>query len=150
MIGRENIVVRFRITSATLTAQEIETRLGVKPEESTKIGDRLGVFGAVEKTHSFTFVSTPPPSATLDEHIQSMIKRLAPLAAKIGEFGDAATGKMVCTIQRKAIPPIRFGRDDLRWLGVMGAQLEVEVGVIPDAEREALRGAAQKKPGSEF
>lgn len=144
MIGRESVGVRLRITSSTVTAADIEAKLGIKPDESTKIGDKLGVFGAIEKTHSYTLISSAPPSAQLEEHIQFMIRRLAPVAAKIGELAGAATIRFICVVQRKTVPPIGLGRDEVRWLGVMGAQLDVEVTVLADPEREALR--AKKLP----
>ncbi len=149
MIARENISVQLRITSATLTPAEIEARLGIKPDEAWKIGDRTGVFGAIEKANCYTLISTPPPTASLEEHVQSVIRRAAPIAAKIGEFAAVATIKMICTVQRKSLPPIILGRDDLRWLGVMGAQLDVEVSLVPDKERDALRAGTvdhAKKP----
>jgi len=154
VIGRENISVRLKITSATLTAADIEARLAVKPDESWKLGDRTGVFGTIEKAHGYALISTPPPTASLEEHVQSMIKRLAPVAAKIGEFAATAKIQMICTIQRKSIPPIIFGRDDLRWFGVMGAQLDVEVSLVADPARDALRAGsvdpAKKPPTTSF
>lgn len=143
MLGRESITVRLKITSATLTPTDIEARLGVKPDESWKLGDRTGVFGAVEKAHCFTLVSTLLPTASLEEHFAAMIKRLTPLASKIGEFAAQAKIQMICTIQRKTLPRISFGRDDIRWLGVMGAQLDVEVSLLADPARDAaLHGRA--------
>lgn len=146
MLGRENIGVRLKITSTTLTPQDVEARLGVAPDESWKMGDKTGVFGAIEKQHCYTLISTGMPSASLEEHFGSMIKRVAPLAAKIGEFAGAATIRMICTVQRKSIPPIVFGRDDVRWLGVMGAQLDVEVTQMADPARDAARAPAPAAP----
>lgn len=139
MIGRENINVRLKITSATLTAADIEASLGIKADESWKLGDRTGVFGAIEKAHCYTLISTAQPTGTLEEHVQSMIKRVAPVATKIGEFAKSAKIQIICTIQRKVLPPIVFGRDDLRWFGAMGAQLDVEVTLMADPARDALR-----------
>ncbi|OGR98982.1 MAG: hypothetical protein A2V88_13135 [Elusimicrobia bacterium RBG_16_66_12] len=156
MLGRENITVRLKITSSTLTAADIEARLGMKPDESWKLGDKTGVFGAIEKAHCYALVSTPMPTASLDEHVQSILRRAAPVAAKIGEFAAQAKIQMICTIQRKTLPPISLGRDDVRWLGVMGAQLDVEVTLMPDPAREALRGGgaagdpAKKPPTTGF
>lgn len=156
MLGRESISVRLKITSATLTAADIEARLGMKPDESWKLGDKTGVFGAIEKAHCYALVSTPMPTASLAEHFSSMIKRVAPVATKIGEFAAQAKIQMICAIQRKTLPPISFGRDDVRWLGVMGAQLDVEVTLMPDPARDALRGGgasadpAKKPPTTGF
>ena len=127
-----------------------EAGLGVKAHESWKLGDRTGVFGAIEKAHCYTLISTPMPSASLEEHFSSMIKRTAPVAAKIGEFAKSAKVQMVCRIERKSIPPIIFARDDVRWLGVMGAQLEVEVALMADPARDALRaGGAGGAPAAD-
>lgn len=142
MIARESVSVLLKITSATLTPQDIEARLGVKPDEAWKIGDRTGVFGAVEKVNGYMLVSALLPTAALEEHVQSMLRRVAPVAAKIGEFASSATIKMICTVQRKSIPPLGFSRDDLRRLSAMGAQLDIEVSVIADPARAAPRAGA--------
>jgi len=143
MAMRENTILRLKITSATLTPQDIEAKLGVKPDESWKIGDRTGVFGAVEKTHCYALISSQLPSASFEDHLRSLMQRLSPLAQKIGEMAAQATIKFICTLQRKTIPSIVFGRDDLRWLGVMGAQLDVEMSLIVERPSEPA-----KKPGT--
>jgi len=146
MALRESTSAQLKITSATLTAKDIEARLGVKPDESWKIGDRTGIFGAVQKANGFVLVSAMPLTASIEAHVSSLLKRVAPVAAKIGEIAPQATIKMTCTLQRKVLPPICFERDDLRWLGVMGAQLEIEMGLVADAAREA----APKLPPTKF
>lgn len=140
---RETTNVRLRITSPTLTAAEIETRLGIKPDEAWKIGDRTGTFGAVLKDHGYALDAVSPYSIKLADHMRAMIKRIAPVAQKIGEISAQAKVEMVCTMFCKTTPPINFERDDLRWLAAIGASLDVSVGMI--VERAAP--AAAKKPG---
>lgn len=141
---RETTVVRLRITSATLTAAEIEAKLGIKPDESWKIGDRTGTFGAILKDHGYQLDSTAMLTTKLEDHFRSMLKRIAPVAQKIGEISAQAKVEIVCSCISKIIPPVSFQRDDLRWMAAMGAQLEVEISMLVD---RGARASDEKKPG---
>lgn len=140
---RETTNVRLRITSATLTAADIEAKLGLKPDESWKIGDRTGTFGAILKDHGYALDAVSPYSLKLADHMRAMIKRIAPVAAKIGEISAQAKVEMVCTMFCKSPPPMVFERDDLRWLAAIGASLDIEVAQLI----ERAQPAAEKKPG---
>jgi hypothetical protein len=129
---REKTTVHFKIHSAKLTAQEIAARIGIEPDESWKAGDQRGPFGTREKLHGFVLESKLPPHGTLDEHVKAMLKRVAPSAQKIGALVADATIEFVCTIHRNIGPALRFERDDVRWLGVMGARLDVDVFILRD------------------
>lgn len=141
---RETTVVRLRITSATLTAAEIEAKLGIKPDESWKIGDRTGTFGAILKYHGYQLDSTAMMTTRLEDHFRSMLKRIAPVAQKIGEISAQAKVEIVCSIISKIIPPVSFQKDDLRWMAAMGASLDVEISLLVD---RSARASTEKKPG---
>ena len=143
MISREQTAVRFNIFSATLTAQEIQARTGLVPDEFWKIGDARGAFGAVEKMHGFVLQSKVRIQESLDLHIQTMLKRIAPHAQKIGALANVAKIELSCQIHRKLAPALKFERDDLRWLGVMGARLDIDVYILADNQKPA----ASSKPG---
>lgn len=141
---RETTKVRLRITSAALTAEEIEAKLGIKADESWKIGDRTGTFGAVLKDHGYALDAVALYTLKLDDHMRAMIKRIAPVAQKIGEISSQAKVEMICTLFCRTPPPLTFSRDDLRWLAAIGASLDVEVGMLVDRVQPA---SAERKPG---
>jgi len=140
---RESTIVRLRITSPTYTAAEIEAKLELKPDESWKIGDRTGTFGAILKDHGYQLDSTAMMTLKIDDHFRSLLKRIAPVAQKIGEISGQAKVEIVVSVISKYIPPVSFQRDDLRWMAAMGAQLEVELTQM--VERPAQ--SPEKKPG---
>jgi len=136
---KEQTSVRFKISSATLSAEDIAARTGLTPDESWKLGDARGQFGAVEKRHGFVLDSKAPLQASLEDHVAAMLKRLAPYAQKIGTLAGETVIEFSCIVHRKAVPPLKFERDDLRWLGVMGARLDVDIFIIsepPAAEKK--------------
>ncbi len=141
---RETTNVRLRITSPTLTAADIEAKLGIKPDEAWKIGDRTGTFGAVLKDHGYQLDAVALYTLKLADHMRAMIKRIAPVAQKIGEISASAKVEIICTMFCKYPPPINFTRDDLRWFAAIGAQLEVEVSLLVE---RAPQPSAEKKPG---
>lgn len=141
---RETTKVRLRITSATMTAAAIEEKLGIKADESWKVGDLSGTFGAILKDHGYALDAVAPYTIKLEDHLRAMIKRIAPVAQKIGEISGEAKVEMVCTMFCKAAPPIAFSRDDLRWIAAIGGSLDVEVGMLVERAQPA---SAERKPG---
>jgi hypothetical protein len=156
MITREQTAVRFNIFSATLSAQDIQTRTGLAPDESWKIGDARGAFGNIEKTHGFVLQSKVRMQDSLDLHIKAMLKRVAPYAQKIGALANEAKIELSCQIHRKIAPALKFERDDLRWLGVMGARLDIDVYILAEPQKpgptgqpgQAGQGGQPASPGS--
>ena len=143
---REQTTVVFRITSATLTAADIQARIGLAPDETWKLGDKRGPFAVTEKKHGFVLESKAFATSTFDEHLQAMLKRLAPAAQKIGAIAPQCDIELLCGLHRKRFPALRFARDDLRLLGVMGARLDVDLFLVeePAAPR---RGAGAPTAG---
>ena len=116
--------------------------LGIKPDDSWKLGDRVGTFKAMQKLHGYELHSTVFPGAPLIEHFRGMLKRIAPVAQKIGEISAQGMVEMVCKLHCKALPPIAFERDDIRWLAALGARLDFDVLIIVERQEPA------KKPGA--
>ena len=140
---REQTTVRFKITSTTLSSAEIQSQIGIIPDDSWKIGDVRGQFGNAEKSHGFVLESKISAQNSLDEHVKGMLSRLAPCAQKIGSLAETCRIEFICTVHRKVAPMLRFERDDLRWLGVMGARLDVDIFVITDSQ---TKGPAKDLP----
>ena len=134
---REQTAVRFKISSATLSASDVQARTGLAPDESWKVGDSRGAFGAVEKRHGFVLESKVRVNDSLDDHIKAMLKRLAPHAQKIGALADEAVIELSCLVHRKVAPALKFERDDLRWLGVMGARLDIDIHILNEPPKPA-------------
>lgn len=136
---REQTNVSVTITSTTLTAEDITAKTGLKPDTSWRAGSNRGMFGVLAKDHGFILESTLGPQVSLDEHIKELIQRCAPYAQKIGELN--ADVEFACALTRKSSPPIRLGRDELRWLALMGAHLAVDTLIIVEPVK------APSKPG---
>ena len=137
---REQTAVRFKISSATLSAADVQARTGLAPDESWKIGDARGAFGAVEKMHGFVLESKVRGQDSLDDHIKAMLKRVAPAAQQIGALAREAVIEMSCMIHRKVAPALKFERDDLRWLGVMGARLDIDIFILHEPAKQGQTG----------
>ena len=148
LITREQTAVTFNIFSATLSAKDIEARTGITPDDFWKIGDVRGAFGAKEKEHGFILNSKARITDSLDEHLKAMIKRLAPYAQKIGALANECKIEMSCQIHRKQAPRLKFERDDLRWLGVMGARLDVDVHILNEPTKPASPGPSGSTTGA--
>ena len=139
---REQTDVRLKITSLTITPQDIESRIGLKPDESWRIGDRLGTFGAVARDHGFMIEAGALVSAPFQDYMTGLIRKIAPAAQKIGQLGDQCAIEVVCTLHRKVAPLLTFERDDLRWIGVLGARVRIDTFIISEGARAGARPAS--------
>ena len=137
---REQTAVRFKISSATLSAADVSARTGLTPDESWKIGEARGAFGAVEKMHGFVLESKVRVQDSLNDHVQAMLKRLAPHAQQIGALANEAVIELSCIVHRKVAPALKFERDDLRWLGVMGARLDIDIFILHEPAKQGQTG----------
>jgi hypothetical protein len=61
-------------------------------------------------------------------------------------LANEAQIEMSCTVHRKIAPALRFQRDDLRWLGVMGARLDIDIYILHEAQKPSSSGAAGAPP----
>ena len=142
MPPREQTTVRFRITSAMLSAEQIKAQTGLDADETWKLGDKRGPFAVVEKVHGYVLESKAFPMSSLDEHVKAMLKRLAPCAQKIGAIAPQCVIEFICALHVKKVPSLRFERDDLRWLGVMGARLNLDLLMIEEPPAPKPAGGA--------
>ncbi len=144
---RETTEIRLVITSATVTAKDLEARLGLKPDDVWLAGEARGTFKNVEKYHGFV-VESGAPLLPFNEQLRALIKRLANCAVKLGELAPHVKAQVQCRLQRKQVPPLDFPRDDLRWLAAMGAGLEVDITVESALPAAAKPGAPGDKPAT--
>ena len=142
---RESTEIRLVITSATVTAKDLEARLGVKPDDAWLAGEERGTFKNKEKFHGFVLESGAP-LLPFNEQLRALIKRLAACAVKLGELAPHVKAQVQCRLQRKQVPPLDFERDDLRWLAAMGAGLEVDITVEAPPPATAKPPAPGEKP----
>lgn len=138
---REQTNVSLTITSTTLTVEELTAKIGLAPDTSWRAGTSRGLFGVTAKENGYVLESTQSMQASLDEHIKGLLQRCAPYAQKIGELG--ADVEFACALHRRSSPPLRLGRDDVRWLAVMGAHVALDTLILVEPAK-----APPSKPGS--
>lgn len=144
MAVRESTHVTFTIESQKLTAAQIEQTVGLKPDSTWLMGAARGAFGAIAKTHGFVLESAIAPNVSVDQHVKEMIKRLSPFAQKLGALAADLDIELAISLHRKVGPNVELSRDDLRWLGVMGARIKIDVQIVSDAPKGG--GASPAKP----
>ena len=135
-----------------MTPQDIEAAIGIKPDEAWKKGDRRGAFGAIAPDHGYFIDSGASFTASFNDGIKALVTRVSPAAQKIGAIAANCKIEVNCNLQRKAVPLLTIGRDELRWFAVMGAALQLDTFVITDAATKAAAkpGETAEKPKQGF
>lgn len=140
---RESNNVSVKIESPSITAPDLIARTGAEADEKWAAGDSYGAFGAIRRSHGLGLESKVSPTASLDEHVSAMIKRLAPAAQKLGALGAAVEVTFTCKIESRRAPALHFARDVVRWLAVMNAKLDVDTQVIVEPPKPPAPGGAK-------
>jgi hypothetical protein len=145
---RESTEVRLVVTSPTVTAADLQTRLNLKPDDSWKLGEERGTFKNKEKFHGFV-VESGHPLLGFEDQLRELIKRMAASAVTLGQLAQHVKAQVQCRLLRKQIPQIDIPRDELRWLAAMGASLEIDIQVEapPPAQAGKPGDKDEKKPG---
>lgn len=145
---RESTDVRLVVTSATVTAEDLQARLNFKPDDSWKAGEERGTFKNKEKFHGFV-VESGHPLLGFEGQLRELIKRVAACAVTLGQLAPHLKAEVQCRLMRKQVPPIDIPRDELRWLAAMGASLALDITLEAPPPAPAAKPAEkdEKRPG---
>ena len=138
---QEQNEVHLKITSTTMSPQDLETSIGIKASDSWRLGDRQGVFGASARESGVLIDSGLPGFSSWENCLSALLRKIEPQAVKIGALAGKCQIDVVCTLRQKAYPVLHFEAADLRLLGAVGARLNVDCFVLSDAGTRASAGA---------
>jgi Domain of unknown function (DUF4279) len=96
------VYVRLQILSEVRTPEEISRELGVAYDTSWRIGDLRAKTTIAEKQHGWVLNSALPITADLQDHVQDLLARLAPIADRVKALTSNAVVEFSCVVYEVA------------------------------------------------
>ncbi len=127
--------VALRITSQTLTPEEISSLVGMSADEARKKGEPKGnsayrgrpVFA---KDSRWVVESTLPPTAPPEAHIENLSERLAPYVDNIRALADENDVSFWCAMyiysEDEYSPGLYFAKETINLLSSLRASLNID------------------------
>jgi hypothetical protein len=125
--------VCLKIFSEKMTSDEITAAVGVHCDRSWKIGDIRGKTIIKEKNHGWVVESGLSKEATLEEHIEALMRRLEPFINKIQQLSGQNDVCFSCVIYSEYNPPLFFEKAVIKWISALGACMDLDTYVLGEA-----------------
>ena len=123
----DETIVRLKIISNRQTPEQITDTVGLTCDKSWRIGDKRGKTIIVEKNNGWVLNSSLPKSASLEAHVENLLERLSPCAAKIQMFAEHDDVEFSCVIYAATPPALNFSKVVVQNISLLGASLDVDL-----------------------
>jgi hypothetical protein len=123
----DEIIVRLKIISYCQVPQQITNMVGLACDKSWLIGDKRGKTIIVEQNNGWVLNSSLPKSASLEAHVENLLKRLSPYADKIQKFAEHDNVEFSCVIYATTPPALNFSNAVIQKISLLGASLDVDL-----------------------
>jgi len=127
-MNEENFV-RLKIISPIYTPEYIDNFVGICHDKSWKTGDCRGRTIIKEKNNGWILNSLLEKEKHLYDHIESLIKRIDPIAEKIKSLSKESHVEVEfsCAIYYKNEPPLHFDANIVSKISYIGASLDIDL-----------------------
>lgn len=132
----QKVFVRFGISSKSLTAKQIKAKIGFSFDESWKKGDsRVNKLPyLINKDHGVWVNSTLSTTASLEAHIQNLLKRLNKFTPRIAKcLNGECEGSFECIVYTASqdSPILYFNRSVVKAVAALGAEFGIDYYALP-------------------
>ncbi len=123
----DEIIVRLKITSVHITPEEITEKLGISCDNSWRLGDKRKKTIIEEKENGWVLDSGLSRSASLENHIDVLLKRLSPHAVTIRLLSQKSKVELSCVCYAATPPALNFSSGIIKRLDELGASLDIDL-----------------------
>ncbi|MEE4666906.1 DUF4279 domain-containing protein [Pseudomonas alliivorans] len=122
-------LARLMITSDHMTSSQITDFIGFAGDNIWNAGDSKADAKVVESDSGLVFQSRLARSLDLSFHIGSIMSRLKGAERELLSF-SALSGceiQLSCVVYSDSAPPLNFEKAVMRWVGDIGASLDIDL-----------------------
>jgi hypothetical protein len=111
---------------------QISDAIGIEGDEIWSAGDKRPKTELVEIENGLIAKSKLDKCLDLETHIESMMKNFSSLEEKFTNFSvmPDCEIQLSCVIYSNGAPPLNFERHITRWIGIIGASLDIDVYIV--------------------
>ncbi len=123
----EKIVVRVVVSSDTMSAEEIEARIGLSADRLWRKGEPRLKTIIREKNSGWTIVNEFPIGTEIEEAINVVLRRLNPVGERLRTMGDEIVKELSVIIYCSQLPPMALSPTIVKTLGAHGLGLDFDL-----------------------
>jgi len=128
------VSVSFTLTGVDLDPEEVTRLAGLRPTKTWRLGDVIRPPAILRYRHSgWRLKSALPPSASLREHLNSLLGQLEPSWEVARQLGRRYYAEIACVVYSRGgdRPEIRLDAGMLEKLTELNAALDIDLYVLP-------------------
>jgi len=122
--------VSLTIISSRYSPEEMNDLVGVHCDKSWKIGEFRAKTTIKEKDNGWVINSGLEKKDSLEDHIEALLKKIAPLSDKIQYLSEDNYIEVSCAIYASEAPPLHFEKNVIHQINKLGACLDIDFYVI--------------------
>lgn len=123
--------------SEDLEPEEITAVIGIVPTKTWKVGDLISKGATLRhKQNGWSLKSKLEDSATLEDHVESVLERLKPSWQHLVKMCTRYYTEIECIIYVYGddSPAIHFNRETLKRISELNAEIDIDLYVLPESE----------------
>lgn len=129
-MSADEVIVRLVIRSQDLSPEEITSAVGLRCDQSWVSGQRRGPTIILQTDNGWVVGSGLPRTSPLEDHVDSLLRRLAPIAEKVKELSTRNAVEVSVVIYAENEPALSFESRTLNVLAGMGASLDIDLYIM--------------------
>jgi len=110
----DRIIVKLKISSATLSCEEIASRISMTPDSMTKIGDPIPLTILVNEFNVWELSSGLDDTFSMEEQLVSLFKKTEPVQNNIYQLKNVADINIACSIYCTTQPTLYLDADMIK------------------------------------
>jgi hypothetical protein len=122
--------VSLTIISSQYSPEEIDAFVGVHCDKAWRIGDFRAKTTIKEKDNGWVLNSGLEKNDSLEDHVESLLKILAPVSDKIQSLSDGSYVEVSCAIYSSETPPLHFRKNVIHQINKLGASLDIDLYLV--------------------
>jgi hypothetical protein len=123
----DETIVRLKITGTNRPPEQISKAIGLTCDRSWRIGDKRENTVIVEKTNGWVLNSGLPKTASLEAHIEDLLKRLLAHADKLRLLSEDECTELSCVVYAASPPALNFDKTVIQRLSDLGVSLDIDL-----------------------
>lgn len=121
--------VRLMVISESVSPEQISRQLGVRGDETWRIGDKRKNTDILEKENGWGLHSKKESTMNLEDHIENIRDLIKGFESNFKILSDAldCEVQLSCVVYFKDEPPLLFEKEVINWLNSIAASLDIDL-----------------------
>jgi hypothetical protein len=118
---------RLKIIGTGLGPEAITSQLGLRPDRVRRAGEVRPRTTIVEKTDLWEIHSDVPEDYALAEHIESVLRKISPVAERIKDIARSHAVLLSCIVHSPSEPALALNQESIQLLAKIQGEVDFDL-----------------------